>query len=64
MAREEITRHGQEWIDSIAQGNYVKANEAFPKLVKASYNSILDSKGKEFIAKFSEKLKNSNQQSK
>jgi hypothetical protein len=64
MAREETTRHGQEWIDSIAQGNYVKANEAFPKLVKASFNSLLDSKGKDFLAKFSEKLKNSNQQSK
>jgi hypothetical protein len=64
MAREESVRHGQSWVDALAQGNYVKANEVFPNFVKSSYNSIVDSKSKEFLAKFAEKLKNSNQQSK
>jgi hypothetical protein len=64
MTREESIRHGQSWIDSLAQGNYVKANEAFPQFVKASYNSLLDNKGKEFLTKFAEKLKNSDKHSK
>jgi hypothetical protein len=60
MAREDTVRHGQSWLDSLAQGNYVKANEVFPQFVKSSYNSLIDSQSKEFLAKFSEKLKNSN----
>lgn len=62
MAREDTVRSGQDWIDSIAQNNYVKANEAFPKFVKASYESMLNSKSKEFLSKFSDKLKNSDRQ--
>lgn len=64
MAREDSVRHGQDWLDSLAQNNYVKANEVFPNFVKSSYNSLIDSKSKEFLAKFAEKLKNSNKQSK
>ena len=64
MSREETVRHGQSWLDSLAQNNYVKANEVFPQFVKSSYNSIIDVQSKEFLAKFAEKLKNSNQQSK
>jgi hypothetical protein len=62
MAREDTTRSGQDWINSIAENNYVKANEAFPKFVKASYESLLGSKSKEFLAKFAEKIKNSDKQ--
>jgi len=64
MAREESVRHGQDWIDSLAQGNYVKANEVFPNFVKASYNNLIDAKSKEFLTNFAEKIKNSDTQSK
>jgi hypothetical protein len=59
MARENATQSGQEWINSLAQGNYVRANEYFPKFTKAAYDSLIDSRSKEFLAKFAEKLKKS-----
>jgi hypothetical protein len=62
MAREEAKRSGQDWIDALAQNNYVKANDIFPNFVKSSYNSLIDSHSKEFMAKFAEKLKNSGKQ--
>lgn len=63
MARENVLKHGQEWINSIAQNNYIKANEEFPRFAKAAYEGLIDSKSKEFLAKFAEKLKNSSSKS-
>lgn len=57
MAREEAKRVGQKWIDSLAQNNYVQAKEEFPKFVKSAFESIVNSKSKEFIEKFSDKLR-------
>jgi hypothetical protein len=57
MAREEFKRAGQSWVDALAQGNYVAAKEHFPNVVKSSFESLVDSRSKEFIAKFSEKLR-------
>jgi hypothetical protein len=63
MARENAIQHGQEWLNSLAQSNYVRANEYFPKFTKAAYESLVNSKGKEFMAKFAEKLKKSSSES-
>lgn len=61
MAREESLRNGQEWINALAQNNYVTASSHFPKFVKSSYESMIDSKSKEFLTKFSEKLRKNSQ---
>jgi len=64
MARESAIQNGQEWINALAQNNYVKASEHFPKFVNSSFESLVDSKSKEFMNKFSEKLRKSSSESK
>lgn len=64
MAREAAVQNGQEWINALAQNNYVKASEHFPKFVNSSYESLVNSHSKEFMNKFSEKLRKNSSESK
>lgn len=58
MQKEQVKRHGQEWVNALAKGNYVMASEAFPKLVQSSLDGLIDVESKEFLKKFADKIKN------
>lgn len=60
MAREEFTRHGQDWLNALATQNYVAAQGSFPKIMDAKVRSMINTKKEDVLKRFAEKIKEQN----
>jgi len=56
MSNENFKKHGQEWLNSLASENYVKAQDDFKKVTEAKLKSLINNKSKDILKNFAEKI--------